>query len=179
MRTNLIVVDFDNTLIPFDSFRRFVFFWMKHIPIFTGIILLLRLFRLLGVADFKKMLILSVRKRKYFTFQNIVFSDFLFKSIDSEVVQKIRNEARDNTTILLLSASPDLYINKVGEKLGFKAKGSYFNSNNQFIHLFGFQKIEYLRNEFPEEQYCYLYAISDSFTDLEMLKLFKKYDLVK
>ena len=53
---NINVIDLDKTLIPFDSFRRYIFVFIRYKRFTLKIILLiiLRLFNILGKTDFKK-----------------------------------------------------------------------------------------------------------------------------
>ena len=105
------------------------------------------------------------------------FSDYLIKRMDLELVDALRQNLSQEDVILLLSASPDQYISIIGHKIGTKAKGSYFNNKNNFVHMYKLGKIDYLNINFPPEQYLYHYAISDSNSDLSMLKMFDKYKL--
>lgn len=178
MKENLIVVDFDKTLIPFDSFRKFILLWFKKYPLSISLLLLLRKIKILNAEKFKRLLIQRAIKDQKFGIKNEAFSNSLLQKINKEVLLKIKSEQKQDTTILLLSASPDLYIEQVGNKLGFKAKGSYFDSNKNFIHLFGSLKIDYLKKHYPREKFNYLYAISDSDSDIKMMNMFITSDLL-
>ncbi len=178
MIENLIVVDFDKTLVPFDSFRKFIFLWIKKYPFSLFSILILRKLKILSVGNFKKLIIKRVVRNRKFALINDTFSNSLFEAVNTDVKKKIINELQQNTTVLLLSASPDVYVEKVGNKLGYKAKGSFFDLDQRFVHLFGSLKIEYLKKHYPRERFNYLYAISDSNSDIELLNMFIKSDLL-
>lgn len=178
MKENLIVVDFDKTLIPFDSFKRFIYLWMKEYPVSIFLIVTLQKIRILNAGNFKRLIIQRVTKNRNFTYINNDFSNALFERINIDVQKKIKNELKQNTTVLLLSASPDIYVSNIGNKLGYKAKGSFFDLDQRFVHLFGSLKIEYLKKHYPRERFNYLYAISDSNSDIELLNMFIKSDLL-
>jgi len=59
------VIDLDKTLIPFDSFRRYIFKYIRFNNVFfVMVILLLRKLRFIKMDSFKKEMIALYRKRK-------------------------------------------------------------------------------------------------------------------
>lgn len=179
MKKNLIVIDFDETLIPFDSFRKFVFLWLKYYPLTLLLLIACRKLRLLSAADLKNRVVKKAKTNKKFNEINNHFVQYLYLNIDKKLLTKIESEKNNEETImLLLSASPHEYINQVGAALGFTAQGSYADSNNEYQHFHGIQKTEFIKKNYPQDKYIYQYAISDSKSDLEMISMFLKHDLI-
>lgn len=173
MKIKINVIDLDKTLIPYDSFRV-----LAIQEIFRGnftilFISILRLFRLIGLKRFKEIAILNLDKK----YENEYFYQFamkLFKDIDSKVLQIIQKESDDQTVNILLSASPDLYVKFLVEKLNWMGTGSYFSKNRVFNHLHGRHKLVWVEENFDSFEYDYNLAISDSSTDDELMELFRK-----
>jgi len=174
---SLFVFDFDKTLIPFDSFRRYVFHWLKYKPLAIIKFLVFRKLRIYDGAKFKRKIIRSIFKHPKFESINQKFVESLIPHVNFKIISnQIENESKTKI-ILILSASPDIYISEVANAIELVGKGSHF-VNNQFFHLYGTGKIEYLKRYYPKERYRYVYSISDSKSDLDLLKLFESYTLI-
>ena len=106
------------------------------------------------------------------------FVQTLVKDISYELIEKINQKKSKDTIVLILSASPDIYIKKIGKHLGWEAVGSHFSDTGSFVHLWGNNKIDYLNIYYPLNDFEYSYSISDSIKDLALLKIFKEYELV-
>ncbi|MGE5425223.1 MAG: HAD family hydrolase [Syntrophothermus sp.] len=174
---DLIVLDFDKTLIPFDSFRKYLLIWLKHFPFFISGLIISRKLRTLSLKEMKESLIIKIRNHKNFNRINVSFAKYLVAKINYNLLEEIKKKGGPDTVFLLISASPDEYISLLSEDLGFVAKGSYFDKGFYF-HLYKKEKIEFLKNNFPRDEFHYLYAISDSETDREMLGMFQDYSLL-
>jgi phosphoserine phosphatase len=175
---NLIVVDLDKTLIPFDSFRKYTLLWLKQIPIKISTIILLRKLKLINQTQFKKRILSLASKHHKFADLNLEIYRSITDNIDEKLIENIKKKDSKPSVYLLLSASPDVYVSRIGKYLGWEAKGSYFVAAGQFINLHGVQKIKYLQQDYPSENFNYHYAISDSDSDTQLLKLFNEYDRV-
>lgn len=178
MKKKLIVVDFDKTLVPFDSFREYVFLWIRNFPLQISYLILLRKLRLISSKLFKKKFLIIIKKHVLYNDVNEAFSKKILKQKDENLWNKIQSMLTNNDVVLILSASPDDYILCVGKLLNVNAKGSYFDTNNNFVHIYAKSKIEYIEYYYPKTKYNYYYSVSDSRTDLELLQMFESYDLI-
>lgn len=174
---SLYVFDFDKTLIPYDSFRRYVLYWLKYMPIVLLKLLILRKLKILDSGKFKNRIIQSVSKHPKFQSKNQKFIEKVIPDVNKELINNNIEKDISEKLIFILSASPDIYIKGVVDAIGLKGKGS-FSFNNQFIHLYGSEKVKFIKENYPRENYRYVYSISDSSSDLELLTLFESYDLI-
>jgi phosphoserine phosphatase len=140
--------------------------------------LLLRKLRIIDSEKFKYKIILEIYRHPKFERINQKFIKSLIPYINTKIIKKYADNDSNNKLILILSASPDMYISDVANAMDYTGKGSYA-VNNQFIHLFGPGKINFLNKYYPKEKYRYVYSISDSKSDLELLKLFESYDIIE
>ena len=176
MKKKINVIDLDKTLLPYDSFRVLVKKEIKSLNIFVGLVTLLRILRLIGPFQYKEMISKHLKKKKseeYF----ISFANSLIPDFDKRLISIIDSKTDSNTTNVLLSASPHLYVRYLIKKLAWKGTGSYFNDDNKFIPIFGDKKISWLKKNFSDKSYLYNYSVSDSKSDLKLLKLFTESDL--
>lgn len=174
---DLIVLDFDKTLIPYDSFRSYIFLWLKKYPFYIGMLLVFKKIRLLSSMELKKSLLKKISKNSDYHEINTLFSLKLVSDIRHEILQEIKDKQTPGAYVLLLSASPDSYIKLVGEHLGFSAAGSHF-VNEDFQHLHGAGKIYFLKKHYPVTEFNYLYSISDSVSDIKLLEMFQNSRLI-
>lgn len=171
MKNKINVIDLDKTLIPYDSFRLLIVKELKGFDLYVCGFTLLRVIRLISVKKFKFHL------TKYFCrkYDEYYFRDFasrLYLDIDQKVMEIIMNETDDKTVNVLLSASPDLFVKHLIDKLGWKGSGSYIE-NNTFYHLYGSGKLNWLL-KYKKENIIFNFAISDSETDDQLMALFNK-----
>jgi len=165
------VIDLDNTLIPYDSFRVFVINKIRSGNISVIFYTILRKIRFLSLAEYKRRVILSsgfLNDSK--TIDKIV--DRILQSINPRIMKVAKENTDDNTLNILCSASPDVYVKKVAQQLNWIGYGSYFK-NKYFIHLWGHNKLTFIKSNYPVTDYIYNFAISDSKRDLELIKQFK------
>ena len=166
------VIDLDKTLIPFDSFERIVKREVLSFNTAVFIYAIARVLRLISLKDLKKKVSIVLEK-KYENSYFIAFANELYASIDDRVMDEVSDETDSNTLNILLSASPDSYVKLLAEKLNWMGQGSYFDEHD-YRHLHSEGKILWLENNYPINEFKYNLAISDSSTDDELLKLFKK-----
>lgn len=179
MSQKINVIDLDNTLIPFDSFRRLVFIQILHFDIRILVISLLRFFRFINMSEFKRLTInaLEARKGNHVIYNKI--SNIILNNINKDVILLINRNSEERETInILCTASPNLYVRLVADKLGWIGCGSGYY-DGRFIHMYGIKKLNFIKKKFPKEEYTYNYAISDSNSDMDLLKMFNKYHLFK
>lgn len=166
------VIDLDKTLIPYDTFRKFILYRIVRFDLYLIYYTILRLFRIISLNNYKKKITLYLIG--LFCDQKIdLFVTLLLKDVDHRVLDIIKNETDKNTLNILLSASPDIYVKKIANNFGWVGQGSFFDNNN-FNHIFGLEKINWLLNNYNLNDYKYNFAISDSKSDYKLLKYFFK-----
>jgi phosphoserine phosphatase len=173
-------IDLDRTLIPFDSFRLFVLTYLKqknYLTTLTAFVLFRRL-RLLQSKTFKHKALKQIRNHK--AYQSLIqeISAKIMATLRPGCMQAIARVTDQNTLNILISASPEDYVSLVAGHLGWPYLASKIE-NNKFIHCHGPNKITLLQDHYPRDKYIYNFAISDSLSDLELLKMFNKYELVE
>lgn len=178
MKTPLVVVDFDKTIIPFDSFRRYLFIWLRYHPFELFYYISLRKIRLVSNFWFKKRVLKLIKIDSRRRTIDLNYTKYLISRIDANLLHECVKIAGSTGRILILSASPHSYISLVGNSLKMMAQGSYFDSSDKFMHLYGPGKVEHLLNNYPKSDYDYCFAVSDSPSDFEFLKLFKNYKII-
>lgn len=166
------VIDLDKTLIPYDSFGVLIKREIKkgNLSIFFSV--LVRVLRLRSNAKFKEIITKKITSKPVVFFSE--FAEEILKAIDPKVQQLIDKETDDNTINILVSASPDVYVQPLIKKMNWQGSGSFFDANLNFNHLYGKGKIKWLKENFNPDSYIYNFAISDSSSDDELLSLFKK-----
>jgi len=172
MRPSINVIDLDKTLIPYDSFRVLVMDRIKRLNVNVIFWTFLRVIRFDNQYSFKCKVTAFMEKRMSEE-QIGKFVSVLLKDIDRRVMNEITTYGDEDQINILLSASPDFYVSRMIKELGWRGQGSYFDSERNFYHLYGEQKISWLIERFPPQQYNYNLAISDSSTDDELLNMFK------
>lgn len=173
----LNVIDFDKTLVPVDSFRLYVIHNIKKFRIGFILYTLLRIVRIINAKTFKERITRISIKNNFDDLSN--FISRLLQLIDRSVLDSIYSQTKKDTINLICSASPDFYISVIANKLNMIGKGSYIDSNNTFFHMYGKNKIDYIISYFPQKEYKYNYAISDSENDIELLAMFNNHTLHK
>lgn len=171
------VIDLDKTLIPFDSYAKLIkknLFSMLFFSIF--LIIILRLLKIISQKEFSKRAYTLCLKAPNKNIKSLI--EEICDSIDKEVLDEINKNTTSETINILCSASPDFYVKEIAEKLGWIGYGSSM-INNQYEHLYGEGKVTKIKSDFPPLQFKYNYSISDSKSDLELLKLFDKYTLIE
>ena len=167
------VIDLDKTLINYDTFRLLV---LKEIRKGDGIVIYAVIMRLLKVYSSLKF---KRRIQKYLVhkYPPSFFANYakqVYKKLDKEVMEIVKHHSDTETINILLSASPNEYVRPLCELLNWKGTGSYFDAKNNFNHMHGIQKINWLKFFFPESNYIYHFAISDSHSDDELMGLFEE-----
>lgn len=175
----IVVVDLDNTLLEVDSFSLLLSTQFKKKTFRVGFLRILRKLRILSLAKFKEYI------GKYI-YDNLLeeekksFIESLSNHVNQELLNTINVKYKNICRIIILSASLDQYVKPFAHEYGWEGFGSYIDgTSGQFIHLHGDGKINFLNRFFPRDTFLYVYAISDSQSDLSLLKNFNKYDLIK
>jgi len=86
---------------------------------------------------------------------------------------------KSSCRIIILSASPDEYVSSFATSIGWEGIGSHIDERSgKYVHLHGTGKLEFLMSHFPSDKFEYEYSISDSKSDLVLLRKFREFDLV-
>lgn len=167
----LIAYDFDKTLLPYDSFRRYLWHLICRRPLRISCWLLLRKLRVISSKELKHRVTDMVESCDSLKTDAKRFANILKKDIH------MWNEDND-TTILIITASPRIYMKYVAEDLKCDVLCSdYFNS--VYIEMYGSTKAEYLHKMYPSTEYQYIYAKSDSESDRCWMEEFNKYEILE
>lgn len=173
-------IDLDKTLIPFDSYRTLILTYLhrKYYLNIVAIHVLFRKLRLTKNGTFKYNTLGLLRKDR--TYEHMVqeIAEMIMLSLRPEVMEAVDNETDPHTANVIVSASPEDYVRVVARKLGWSFIASRI-ADNEFVHCYGQNKIELLQKYYPRDKYLYNFAISDSDSDLEMLKMFEKHQLLQ
>ena len=172
------VIDLDKTLLPYDSFRKYILIFLRNKQSTLHILplMILRKLRLLNSSAFKKRVIERGRKVDNYNDKMKEYSNQLFADIDNSIVETVRSHTDSDTINILCSASPEDYVNHLADLLGWECLASQLDSEkNYFIHMHGQRKVEAIRELFPEDRFRYNFAMSDSQSDEELLMAFESY----
>ena len=171
------VIDLDKTLIRYDSFRAYVFEFIKKGKAYLVFIILKRLFRFISNSEFKKDVVLYCRRQKNYEKTIITFVNMIYSDINQNIFVKIDSKSDEDTINILCSGSISDYIDPLAKKIGWRSISTVI-TNNSINHNHGKQKIINLQKEYPSNVYSYNFSISDSHYDLDLLKLFNNYELL-
>jgi len=176
VKKKINVIDLDNTLLPYNSFTRFVLYFMIHWKLFFPILFLsfLRILWILRRDSYQKRILLLTRKTQNYETRLQEFSLMLYKDIKTTILRFIKENTDDKTINVLCTASPEDYVRYLCKKIkGWSCLCSTFDDQSgAFYHMYGPNKVTALTQYYPSNSYIYHVAISDSETDLELLRLF-------
>lgn len=166
------VIDLDKTLLPYDSFRIILKKELYKFNLSIMFYSLMRILKLINGANFKKEVSKNLERKYDDVFFKNLAVDFS-SDFNDKVLNIIRENSKDGSVNILLSASPNCYVKHILNYLKWEGTGSYFNDAEKFIHMFGENKIKWIERKYPISNYEYNFAISDSHSDDDLLKLFK------
>jgi len=174
--TRLFVLDFDKTLIPYDSWNRFLRKIILRSPIRIGIALFLRRIGVLSRGELKREITNVVANNKRLR----TFSDSFIKTVSKDVVLPSLLFGMNDIKLVILSASPMCYMCYLNKYLDCKCDvvGSDYIAG-EYVEMYGEQKLNYLKNHYSHDQYKYEYAMSDSESDMIWMLEFEHCELKK
>ena len=170
--TPLYAYDFDNTLVPYDSFRRYLLHLLRLRPVIVGWWLVLRKCRLITSAELKARITKMVQRSEALQRDTEQFANSIIYDVQVPVT------APKQAKVLLISASPSVYMKHIATALNLFFICSDF-IGNKYIEMYGDTKAEALHQHYPLSEYEYVYAVSDSESDLCWMKMFKHYDIIQ
>ena len=164
------VIDLDKTLITVDSFRYLI---LKNINVKLLILCLLRTFGILSADEFARRATRALKTvlDDPFKVERIVV--FIKSKINNEILELVKSRSDEQTSNIVISSSPEEYVKVFARELGFEGIGSKFE-NNRFFRCYGKNKLEILKNLYPEKAFKYNMAISDNESDISLLKCFNE-----
>ena len=101
----------------------------------------------------------------------------LFAEKIKQDIQLPREELCD-ATHLIITASPMVYMKYVVGNSKYQLLCSD-TINDKYVEMYGHTKAEYLQKYYPTTKYQYVYAISDSETDMCWMKKFDHYEIIQ
>jgi len=176
------VIDLDHTLIPYDSFKKYILYFM-----FSDILRFVKfsfwtLLNYLGIfkkETFYTKIIMCSRKDAKYKKKMIQHAEEAINKFNVNVLEIVKSNTDNDTINILCSASPADYVSIIAKKLSWQYLSSYFDDSSKFIYVKGFGKISELERIYPKNKYYYNFSISDNPEDLDLLKKFNTYILYK
>ncbi|HEY9115417.1 MAG TPA: HAD family hydrolase [Bacteroidales bacterium] len=166
------VIDLDKTLVSFDTFRELVLREIKKGKFIVVLLTVLRISRLISSSNYK-MRVQKYLQKNYSKSFFEEYADEIYQKINPKVLALINQNTDKDTINILLSASPDDYVQLLCEKLSWQGSGSYFDEKNKYHHLYGNEKINWIKEFYPAMKFHYNFSISDSKSDRKLLELFE------
>lgn len=167
----LYAYDFDKTLIPYDSFRRYLLHLLPLRPIRIG-----------GLLVMRKMGFISSSRMKAYITKIVNTSPSLqrdAKHFAHSIVYDVQIPAiaSKDAKVLLISASPSVYMKYIAEDLSYDLLCSDMNGEH-YNELYGEAKALALHTYYPTSEYEYVYAESDNEIDLCWMRDFNEYRII-
>ena len=166
----LYAYDFDKTLIPYDSFRRYLWHLMRYRPFNVSYLLLLRKLRIISNVKLKERVTRLVSSSPTLQQDAKLFAESIKKDI-------CWPNKHNDATILIITASPMVYMKYIVADLPYEILCSDY-IEDQYIEMYGHTKASCLHQYYPTSQYIYTYAISDSESDICWMQEFIQYKVI-
>lgn len=187
----IVLFDFDGTLLPWDTQKLFCHYVLQRHPqrrwYFPLFLLMTPFTPILGAEGMKRVFLSFLWKMKREEVEELArgFSALWVPSrIWPEMIERLERHRRDGDLTILVSASPEPYIQEIGRILGFDLSlGTVMDFPEQGLPLFpdlvnnkGWNKVTRLRSEldpatFRGDQLQLAHGYTDSTADLPMLSL--------
>ena len=176
-KKNLAVFDLDGTLIQGDSFQNLIKKTILTKPKILFFVLQRILFKIDRSVFAEKIhfeLVKHLACKKNLNSINLK----LKKKIIPERCSKVEYYRNNGVIVVLLSASPNEYVSSFAKNLSMDYGFGSTWRNDKYFHFYGQNKLDFLNETFPREKWNRVYAMSDSSSDLKMLKTFHAFELV-
>lgn len=172
MKTAIHVIDLDKTLLQIDSLRWMTFQLIRRYPFGICWLIGKRILHFLSASEFSRQVDMYLTTIPESQLDQWV--SLLWHTHQNAPVINLINKFKDaDTQIIVCSASPHLYVLKLAKQLGFVGYGSGYHNAGKYTHLFGAAKYNFITEKYPQEQYYYQMAISDSLFDKSLLDAFE------
>jgi phosphoserine phosphatase len=177
MEKKINVIDLDSTLLPYNSLIHFVLLFMKNRRCFLPLLFYLeqRITGKITKEEYLKKILITARKTTQYEKKVKKFGLSLYDDIRKPMLRFIFENTDEFTINILCTASPEDYAKYLCEKLGWTYICSTLENNDEnFVHMFGHNKVIAVQKMYPKQNYTYHLAMSDNISDRELLKLFDK-----
>ena len=175
MKKKINVIDLDSTLLPYNSLIHFALLFMKKRRCFLPLVLYLtqRITGKITRDEYLKKVLITARKTTHYEKKVKKFGLSLYDDIRKPMLRFISENTDESTMNILCTASPEDYVKYLCEKLGWPYISSTLDGHDEnFIHMFGHNKVIAVQKMYPKQDYTYNLAMSDNMSDRELLKLF-------
>jgi len=175
MKKKINVIDLDSTLLPYNSLIHFALLFMKKRRCFLPLVLYLtqRITGKITRDEYLKKVLITARKTTHYEKKVKKFGLSLYDDIRKPMLCFISENTDESTMNILCTASPEDYVKYLCEKLGWPYISSTLDGHDEnFIHMFGHNKVIAVQKMYPKQDYTYNLAMSDNMSDRELLKLF-------
>jgi len=175
MEKKINVIDLDSTLLPYNSLIHFVLIFMKKRRCFLPLLLYStqRITGKITREEYLKKVLITARKTTHYEKKVKKFGLSLYDDIRKPMLRFISENTDESTMNILCTASPEDYVKYLCEKLGWPYISSTLDSHDEnFIHMFGHNKVIAVQKMYQKQNYTYNLAMSDNISDRELLKLF-------
>ena len=175
MKKKINVIDLDSTLLPHNSLIYYVLLFLKNQRSFLPVLFHLeqRITGNITKEEFLKKFMITARKTTQYEKKVKKFGLLLYDDIRKPMLRFIMQNTDEFTINILCTASPEDYVKYLCEKLGWPYISSTLDDNDEnFIHMFGHNKVIAVKKMYPKQKYTYNLAMSDNISDRELLKLF-------
>jgi len=177
MKKKINVIDLDSTLLPHNSLIYYVLLFLKNQQCCLSILFHLeqRITGKITKEEFLKRIMITARKTTNYEKKVKKFGLSLYDDIRKPMLRFILKNTDKSTINVLCTASPEDYVKYLCEKLGWPYISSTLDKNDEdFIHMFGHNKVIAIQKMYPKQKYTYHLAMSDNVSDQDLLKLFDK-----
>lgn len=167
----LYAYDFDKTLVPYDSFRIYLLHLLKLRPLTISGLLVFRKLKLISSCQLKAYITKMVERSRILQRDAKRFAYRIYYDVQVPI------DMPKDAMVLLISASPSIYMKYIAEAATWFLLCSDY-VGEKYIEMYGVTKAEALRKQYPATDYDYIYAASDSESDLCWMKEFKQYEIL-
>ncbi len=177
MKKKINVIDLDSTLLPHNSLIYYVLLFMKNKQCFIPVLFYLeqRITGKITKEKFLKKIMITARRTTTYEKKVKKFGLSLYNDIREPMLRFILQNTDEFTINILCTASPEDYVKYLCKKLGWPCISTTLEDNGEnFIHMFGDNKVLAVQKMYPKQKYTYNLAMSDNISDQELLKLFDK-----
>ena len=179
--------DFDGTITKYDTFTRFIRFFVGDIKFFFGILILLPKFiayqlKIVSNQYIKECVITYFFKGvdiKKFKNKALEFSlSHIDSMIRKKAIEKILWHRNNGHKLVIVTASIDYWVEPWCKKNDIELISTKLQVKNNIItglllskNCFGLEKVKRIKNKYQISDYEYIYAYGNSKGDNEMLKI--------
>jgi hypothetical protein len=177
----LNVIDLDKTLISYDSFLKLYLIYLKKPNCFflLFIIGVLRKLKIISGFKFARLVYQKISSQSNYEYLCKRLAIKIIHDVNADILEMIKSHSDNDTINLLCSASPVEYVQLVAKKFDWLYVGSNIDAEGNFHHMYGENKLKFIKENFPETNYYYNFAISDSQSDSQLLSIFANKILYK